>query len=198
METINAVPNLQEYFYKMIRHAVINQAVEASPETEFYLVQLLARFSKAEHLYNNERGQLEEEALFSILERALEANHELRILLLKRLGDIALYFAGYFPESLSRKLVDLDYYMQMGGTAYRSLSSIMPQEHCRELYYNLSDKFDSWVDILSEVSAQTQVRHSEQDLLKLYENWQKTGSRFTLSLLQQEGIIPHSGSDESH
>jgi len=37
---------------------------------------------------------------------------------MQRLGDTALFIAGVFADSLNRKLVDVDYYVAMGGTAY--------------------------------------------------------------------------------
>lgn len=197
MESIDTVSNLQEYFYTHVHEAMCNQQIQARPETEFYLVHLLARFSKTELVYREAGNRLEEEALFKLLERALEADREARIILLQRLGDISLYFAGYFPESLSRKLIDLNYYIQMGGSAYGSLSSLVTRAQVQELYGELANKFGAWVEVLSEVSAHSQTR-SEQDLLKLYESWLQTGSRVAATLLHKKGIIPHSGSNESH
>lgn len=196
MDAIDTVSDVGEYFYRYVHEAIYNQRVEALPETEFYLVNLLSRFSNTERLYLDYGREQEEQALYKLLERAMEADRQSRIILLRRLGDIALYFAGYFPESLSRKLIDLNYYIQMGGIAYESVSNLIIQSHQHDLYHELSAKFCSWVDILGEVSAES-FSHTEQDLLKLYEYWLQTGNRVAEVLLNKKGIILHSGGEES-
>lgn len=198
MASIETKTNLQQFFYDLVREAVQNQGINIIPETEYYLVQLLYRFSKIEEGTENSNLICKDEALVCMLGRAVEANRETSIQILKHLGDLALYIAGYFPESLSRKLIDIDYYVQMGGTAYGSVSAMTPQPHIQSLFQQLSDRFCSWVDILGEVSAQTQFHRSEQDLLKIYDLWNRTGSRHALNLLQKEGIVPHKGNDKSH
>lgn len=197
MISIDTVSDVGEYFYQQIREAISNQRIEAMPETEFYLVNLLTRFSKTERVYLESDHQLEEEALCKLLKRALESDRQSRIILLRRLGDIALYFAGYFPESLSRKLIDLNYYVQMGGIAYETVSSLLTAPHKQDLYHELALKFPSWVDVLGEVSAKS-FTHTKQDLLKLYDFWLNTGNRVAEVLLQEKGVLLRSGSDESH
>lgn len=191
MGTIQTTQNLQEFFYHLVRSAIEKQRLTVSAEAEYYLVQLLYRFAKLE------RGErIEDQTLVSLLHQALEASETARVQLLKQVGDLALYVAGYFPESLSRKLVNVDYYMRMGGHAYGSVAEIIVQPHVQSLFGELSAKFPYWVDILGEVSAQTQSRHSGQDLLRLYELWQRTGSLKALNLLQQEGILPGPGTEQ--
>lgn len=193
MECIDTGANLQEFFYRHIRDAIRNQHVEASPEAEFYLVSLLTRFAKSDTARFTQDA-----ALVHLLEHALEADRDTRISILKQLGDMALYVAGYFPESLSRKLVDTDYYIQMGGCAYSSISSLDARRPIQELFQELAVKFSLWLDILGEVSVNGRFAGNEQDLLKIYENWQRTGSRLAQLLLEKEGILPHGGSTTSH
>jgi len=37
---------------------------------------------------------------------------------LRKLGDAGSFISGLFADSLNRKLVDIDYYIAMGGSAY--------------------------------------------------------------------------------
>ncbi len=194
MTTIRTTPNLQQFFYELVQNAVAEHKAAVSKEVEYYLVQLLSRFSKIE----NNAAQPHDEALCSLLHRALEADRATQISLLRDLGDVALYIAGYFPESLSRKLIDIDYYIRMGGSAYGSVSSLTQIPSIQSLYQELAEKFTAWTDLLTTVSSQAQAPHSEQDLLRLYDMWQRTGSLRALNLLQKEGILPHSGSEKSH
>jgi len=41
---------------------------------------------------------------------------------LKEVGDTSLYVAGFFAKSLTRSLVDVDYYVGLGQSAYAQLA----------------------------------------------------------------------------
>ena len=47
-----------------------------------------------------------------------EESGEARNQILRRLGDVALFISGVFSRSLKRRVVDVDYYIAMGGGAY--------------------------------------------------------------------------------
>ena len=66
----------------------------------------------------------------------------------------------------------------MGGRAYAALAerSRAAAGACSAaVFAELSQKFQPMVDALNEVS-ETSYRHSDQDMLRLYEIWLKTGS----------------------
>jgi hypothetical protein len=105
------------------------------------------------------------------------------------LGDVSLYTAGFFGDSLKRKIIDRDYYIQMGGTAYSTLSQLLSyQKTFSELYAELSLRFRPLVDVLSEV-ATTKELSTNQDLLKIYERWITTGDDHWETLLKKAGIV---------
>lgn len=177
--------NLVEYFREQVRSAMHHQGKELPEIVEFYLVNLLLEYSK------NEKMQRHGETLALILARALEVDYETRVALLKHLGDISLYVSGFFPVSLSRKLVDIDYYVQMGETAYGTLSTLMERQSTfADIFGQLAERFVESMDILSEVSHQANLRN-ELGLLKIYETWLKTGSDRLKQLLMEEGIVPN-------
>ena len=117
-------------------------------------------------------------------------------LALQRIGDVALFIAGFFADSLAHKLVDLDYYIYMGGSAYGSLSDeVRGTVRGRALagvYAELAAKFQIVVDVLNDVRDETR-RSSDIDLLRTYEVWLKTGSRRAAALLRQNGVVPMTG-----
>jgi hypothetical protein len=108
----------------------------------------------------------------------------------QKVGDVSLYMAGYFQDSLSRKLVDLDYYIDMGGAAYAQVAARVEDSGPRETYLELSSKFGDLVEVLALVGDQTQQK-SEQNLLRLYETWLKTRSERAAKALQEAGILPN-------
>jgi hypothetical protein len=177
------------FFKEQLEKAMQHQKVSTSAFTECYLVNLLAGSVHGEPL-RAEPGY-EETPLALLYVRALAAasRHE-RARLLRAMGDTALFVSGFFSESLSRKLVDLDYYRAMGGHAYARLSTQdEPFGFGSEVFSELADRFVEFADLLSEVSETSQLT-SNASLLRLYERWAMTGSRRAASLLNARGIVP--------
>lgn len=177
-----ASTNLLEFFRERVREALQHQRLKPPEGVEFYLVTLLKDYLKAED------HQLEPLAL--LLADALNAEPYARIRIFKRIGDLSLFTAGFFPASLQRQLVDIDYYVQMGGGAYGTLSQLLSRESAfEEIYTELARRFIAYVDILSEVSEKSAMI-TDVDLLRIYETWLKTGSERAKQLLSREGILP--------
>jgi hypothetical protein len=112
---------------------------------------------------------------------------------LQRLGDVSLFVAGFFARSFARKLIDIDYHIAMGGNAYSSLADTMQRSmsgRCvAAIYAQLAQKFQRLVDALNEVSEMS-YRHTDADILRLYEVWMKTGSPRAHGLLHKLGVQP--------
>ena len=108
---------------------------------------------------------------------------------LKQIGDLSLFISGFFSDSLRRKLVDVDYYVSIGGFAYNTLSR-HESDTFSPVFAELAEKFADFVDVLSEVSERTSCA-SNLDLLRLYERWLKTGSRRCGQLLVERGVVPN-------
>jgi GNAT superfamily N-acetyltransferase len=186
-----AVVNLKEFFHDSVQQALHNQHVEVEAQTEHYLVTVLTRFARADQYFEGPgRGQ---RPLANLLADALEAPHpEQRRERMQRLGDISLFMAGFFAQSFARRLVDVDY-IAMGGRAYGSLADSWRGKGrgavFSVLFAELALKFQRLVDVLNEVADMARPA-SDQDVLRLYEIWQKTSSPRAHRLLQQRGVVP--------
>ena len=55
------------------------------------------------------------------------------------------------------------------------------------IFAELAQKFTSFVDALNEVS-ETSCQHSDEDILRLYEVWLKTGSPRSYRILKELGV----------
>jgi hypothetical protein len=182
--------NVQEFFRELVALAVENQRASVQQATELYLGNLLSGYLQTESLLVREDdGTLHRKPLALLLKEALEAEEAAaRARLLRRLGDTSLFVSGMFSDSLSRSLVDVDYYIEMGGRAYDALGEVAAR-HGRErsLWDELSEKFSQLVEVLNEVSERTMVS-SNAGLLRLYEKWMKTGSVRLATLLREQGV----------
>ena len=189
-----AVTSLREFFRDALHAASAHQRVGIDEQAEAYVVNVLTEFSRAEALYERTGEGLRIRPLAQMLADAVDApSRAVRQRCLQRLGDVSLFVAGFFARSFARRLVDVDYHIAMGGNAYSALADTMERSRsgrcAAALYAQLADKFRRLVDALNEVS-ETAYRHSDADILRLYEIWLKTGSRRAHGLLAQLGVQP--------
>jgi hypothetical protein len=151
-------------------------------------------FSRSEELYEDDGDTYGLKPLALMLVDANDApSAELRNHSLQRIGDVALFISGFFIDSLATKAVDIDYYVNMGGNAYGSLSDevrgTFRGNAFADVYSELSRKFQVLVDVLNEVRDGASSG-SDIDILRTYEVWMKTGSRRAEQLLRQQGVVP--------
>jgi len=176
-----------EHFSMMVSKAMKGQGIKASPMAEFYLSNLLTGFIDARRI----SGKTFSERFL----KALGAEGGLKKILLKELADSSLFISGFFHESLKRKIVDVDYYMDMGIISYNMLSEFFSgngrdyNTTLSSLYREMSEKFLKFADILDEISEESSIK-TALDLLRLYERWLKTKSKRTETLLRELGIEP--------
>jgi hypothetical protein len=186
------VVNLQEFFKDALHGALVNQHVAVEDHTEHYVVNLLTLFARSEALYENTPEGVRLKPLAHMLCEALEAaSPAARNRSLQRLGDVSLFVAGFFARGFAAKLIDIDYHIAMGGRAYGVLAQTL-QRRGRALagvFAELSQKFQPIVDALNEVSEGS-YQHTDQDILRLYELWLKTGSARCYGLLRRLGVDP--------
>jgi hypothetical protein len=174
--------SIVEYFKELVDGALANQRVDAGELTAFYVVHLLSDFVK-----RSREG--DHEPLGPKLVAALESSGLRQRSTLKQIGDASLFISGFFSDSLRRKLVDVDYYVSIGGHAYNALSR-HERDTFSPVFAELAEKFTAFVDVLSEVSERTSCA-SNTDLLRLYEKWLRTGSRRSGQLLVERGVVPN-------
>jgi hypothetical protein len=170
-----------EYFKEQVEAAMAHQGIIAGELTAFYVIQLLAGFLQ--------RPAKDDEPLALQLVRALENGGAQQRATLRQIGDVSLFISGFFSDSLRRKVVDLDYYVNIGGYAYTTLSH-HDADTFSPVFAELADKFVDFVDVLSEVSERSSCG-SNTDLLRLYERWLKTGSSHSGQLLVERGVVPN-------
>ncbi len=193
-DALQAVPNLQEYFRDSLDAAAAANRVALEDQTMHYVVNLLTLFSRSEDFYEAGPDGPQLRPLALMLADAMDASSdEQRNYSLQRIGDVALFVAGFFADGLRRAVVDVDYYVHMGGGAYNSLAgSIRGTLRGRvlgDVFSELSAKFPALVDVLQEMRAAAR-ECDDQDTLRLYELWTKTGSPRAARLLRDLGIHP--------
>jgi hypothetical protein len=174
-----------EFFKEQVESAMERQRLRTSEWTAYYVVQLLTDFVAAE------RGEaaFEGEPLGVRLVRALQVDGTAQREALRSVGDASLFLAGFFSDSLNRRLVDSDYYIALGANAYGRLAG-HDREAFADVFGEMADKFVPLVDVLAEISDRASLG-SNRELLRLYDRWLRTGSRRDEGLLAERGLVPN-------
>jgi hypothetical protein len=142
------VTSLQEFFRDSLDDSAAANNISLDQHTSHYVVNLLTLFARSEEFYEPTDDGLRLRPLASMLADSLEAKSATESNnLLQRIGDVALFVSGFLADSLHRAPVDVDYYVHMGGNAYRSLSAQpLDTVHGRAfatVYADLADNFQA-------------------------------------------------------
>jgi hypothetical protein len=187
--------SVRQFFGDLLQRAIENQRAQVQPFTALYVANLLHEYLSSDALYvQADDGSWQQKPLAFLLKEALEEQGPARVQMLRRLGDTSLFVSGFFPDSLSRRssLVDVDYYIAMGGRAYDAVGSIAARHAGRDLWDELSSRFRLLVDLLNEVSERT-LASTDTGMVRLYERCMKTGSERLAGVLAGRGIVVRPG-----
>ncbi len=179
----------KSFFRQSLKEALLDRKVETYPHVEAYLVDVLNHYLFATNLFSEEvpSGKRSRETLAEMMLRASNSPQKQRYDLLKKLGDSALYMSGFFADSFQRKVVDVDYYIDMGATAYSSLSRETYEDTYAKMYMEIALKFSSFVDVFMLMSRKT-IGSDPDNILRLMELQVKTGSPLAQDILTEKGI----------
>jgi hypothetical protein len=169
---------VEEFFHEVVSDALTVVDLDASEPASWYLVGLLGEMTRA---------RLTDEPLgVKLAQPGVDAGE--RVKTLKHVGDTSLYVAGFFAESLSRSLVDVEYYVGIGQNAYAQLArSFGAQKTLTGVYEELAEKFPRFVDVLTQVRKRTDF--ATPDVGRLYEIWLRTRDEWIEKKLRALGVL---------
>jgi len=192
---IVAAQSVSHFFHDVVEDAKRARRLEATESATCYLVELLADFAHPDP----RTGEALERPLTFLLDEALHAPDPAeRFERLRVLGDGVLYGCGFFGDHFEARGVDPKYLRVLGTRAYVGASSML--RHCANdaspnLFAELAEKFDAFVEVVAEVADATIAMGTENSrgLLHVYERWLKTGSERLASALTSRGVMPTRG-----
>lgn len=180
------------FFQEMVQKGLTDRKIQTLPVVESYLVNLLQHYLDARNLfdstYASEGGQKNPQTLAEAYLIAHNSELTVRVEMLRKLGDRALYISGFFGDSLSRKIVDIDYYAEIGGAAYASLAQCTRENTMAKVYDTFAHRFLDFVDVLTYISHHSLIK-SDESILRLYERYMRTGSGLAREKLVEMGVL---------
>jgi len=168
---------LEDFFITSLDESARYQNLNLPNFVKLYLVALLVGLAVSE---NNKKYDLSKKLFDLYIEASSSRNNFYRIEKLKSIGDISMIKLGFFPESISKKIVGPSYYRDMGTSAYYTVF----QNNKKIVYRDLSDLYDLCIDVLHGVKNMA----NNDDIVELYEFWNVTDSRFAKRRLTQLGF----------
>lgn len=187
--------DLNGFFRDLVEDTMQKSGYRATDAAGMYVAELLADYARPD--------ELGEEALCRpltlLLDEAQRATGLERFERLRSLGDSVLYVSGFFGDHLENRGVELSYVAMLGATAYENAAAMLRAagqntggEGAPDVFTELGDKFQMFVDLLSDVAGTLLARSATSDraLLKMYERWQRTGSGALAQVLTSHGMVP--------
>ncbi len=174
---------LESFFSAKLGEALKDQRVAVDARTEYYLVQLLAAYGAQ---------PVDEAPLGMKLLAAREAAPPERRRQLREVGDTSLFVSGFWSDSFARRLVDVDYYIGLGGSAYSELARTgdgWSRDPFGQVYQELAEKFARFVGVLAVLSRACTQTRTAHDVIRLYEKYRRSGSRWAAGRLAALGVI---------
>ena len=179
--------SLDAYFEKRLTR--LGNELDPAPhsDTLWYLGQMLVRFGRSSNLFSYEDGRLSLRPLAMLYHDAHVAeNRQQRCLILRQLGDLALFIGALFPESYSRKGLKQDYFVGMGSGAYDYLSE--NESTNRHIFSELAQTFTAMLQLLADCCYRD-TSTTLMDLEELYAHWLATGSPAAERQLRKMGLL---------
>lgn len=165
MPNLTLLPTATAQWHALVSEAQSLCAVTLKEDIESYLVFMLMRFIDA-------TSPLSQPMALAWLE-SLNKIGQIRQQDLRNVGDQCLLCTGLFPGLARKRHVSLDYYVDLGRSAYHTLSS--ESSELSKLYSDLEHDFVNLVDVLHATHELGQ-QNTFLDPLQAEELWRKTGS----------------------
>lgn len=181
----------EQHFTELLKEACAYRKFKILPSNETYILNLLNHYIDSRNLFTPFVGENVEKAPETFAElylTALSSDEPKNREYMKICADKALYLSGFFGDSLHKKSVDIEYYMGIGASAYSNLAAWTKEETTANVYNTFSKKFIDFAELLNYISDKSALQ-SEQNILKLYERYIKTGSELARDKLTELGVV---------
>lgn|SRR5436190_7487507 len=178
---------IEGFFQDEVERAFRDEGLAPGVMVEHYVVQLLAGYAAQ---------QIESTPLALRMLAAAEAPPPERRRQLRHIGDTSLYVSGFWSDSLEGRAVDVDYYIEMGGSAYGELARgtwRASADPLGDVFGELAGNFVRFVGALALISRRVATPTSDRDILRLYRQWQRTKSVNAAARLAALGVVPAKG-----
>ncbi len=166
-------------WHTLVQEAERDYGCQLDEAMQSYLVFTLMRFAKNQ--------QLNAKALALDYLNSHHLPNAIRSEQLRDIGDQCLLVSGLYPQSAEKRLVGVNYYVDLGRSAYQHISTVT-QQGIAELYQQLAESFILLMDLLQTIRLYSSPAMQPIAAMEL---WQQTGSRAAYKQISDNGIPVH-------
>lgn len=174
---------LQGFFFEGLNELNKKSLCPVPESIIFYSSEVLDKFSLSHKFFEISEGKVREKILGLKLLEAMQMSKEEQKRTYKEVADMSLLVCGYFSESVNNKIVDTNYYAQLGKMAYGHLNSMSPSFLDIPCFYSMvSTCFESMTMLMSNFASKNRTG-LETDLVfrKLVSNEPVSEKEFLVS-----------------
>lgn len=152
------VSNLQSYFFKHLSEINKKSSCPIPEEIIYYSSNVLEVYGLSSNFYETKDGKLQSKILgIKMLEAQQKSIIEQKIIY-KDVADTALIVCGYFSNSINSKIVDKQYYTNLGKIAYENLHNLYPELlNIPKFYKLMSTSFQKVTTLISILSKSNEI-----------------------------------------
>jgi hypothetical protein len=167
---------LDSFFINNMLESAEEQGIALTDDLNVYISKLLVKLSSSSEASYDDKAVLADIYMKVLISKELQEKTRL----MKKMGDTSIIKLGFFPDSIN-KVLSFQYYKDMGIMGYRHVfeSTNIP------VYNQICDRYDDCVDVIDGV----RLLSAKNDIIRLYEAWIKTKSRFARSRLIKLGMV---------
>ncbi len=142
--------NLQGYFFDGLLQLNRKSLCPIPESILYYSSDVLDKFALSQDYFEIQEGRVREKILGTKLLEASQLERVEQKRVYKEVADMSLIVCGYFSPSVNRKIIDANYYSQIGKTAYGHLNQMIPAFMDIPCFYSmLATSFESLTTLIS-------------------------------------------------
>ena len=186
MKKVNTASTVTALWFDYVKEAEQVSGQQLAEDLEHYLVLTLERFMDQPAMTSS---VLALDFLSAQSQLKTQQHVELRAV-----GDKCLLFSGLFPERASRLRVSVNYFVELGQSAYIIVADLAQQDaKLAQLFELLGAEFVQLMDLL-QCMRTLGTDDKNMSLMQAIELWHDTRSAEALKVIQQyrPGFVPPS------
>jgi hypothetical protein len=119
--------NLKGFFFDGLSELNKKSLCPVPEAVIYYSSDVLDKFALSEDFFEtSDEGKVREKILGMKLLEATQSSRDEQKKIYKEVGDMSLMVCGYFSQSVNKKIVDTQYYAQLGKMAFSHLNNVTP------------------------------------------------------------------------
>lgn len=178
--------NLKGFFFDGLSELNKRSLCPVPESVIYYSSDVLDKFALSQDFFETSEGKVREKILGMKLLEATQLTREEQKKAYKEVGDMTLMVCGYFSESVNKKIVDTQYYSQLGKMAFSHLDNVTPKFLDIPHFYGMvATCFESLTTLMTMLASREKGNENNLIFRKIMKNEKVSDKELLVS-----GVLP--------